>query len=97
MNTTDINIGMAGFSGSVPIVEIASGEPKPEPKIEPRFYTMQEVCILYKTSESTIRRREAAGEMPRRIKHKFSRGIRFSKRQIDLHLEELEAGGVSYD
>jgi excisionase family DNA binding protein len=91
MNTTDINIGMAGFRGSVPIVEIASGDPKPEPKIEPKFYTMQEVCTLLAVSESTIRRLEAAGEMPKRIKHKFGRNIRFSKRQIDLHIEGLEA------
>lgn len=88
MNTTDINIGMAGFRGSVPIVEIASGEPKPESKC--KVYTVADLEEMFGVTRCTILRWEAKGKLPKRIQFGFRGKVLFKRELIDAMIERGE-------
>lgn len=83
MNTTDINIGMAGFSGSVPVVEIAR-----ESKCE--VYSVADLVEKLGVTRSTIVRWEQNGKLPKRIFKGFGGKVLFNRDVIDSMIESGE-------
>lgn len=83
MNTTDINIGMAGFRGSVPIVEIAS-------KTDREVYSVADLVKKLGVTRSTIVRWEKNGKLPKRIFKGFGGKVLFNRDVIDSMIESGE-------